>query len=305
MLDHFPIERMLQLTHEATKSFSRAKMDRKSLNGINSEFLDLRKKIRTISTLMVTSYNFITSTREFWAAVARHQRDFVETLAIGFRTQGAVLDHILQVEKSTRHIRINLNDDDDNEVSHKRMSKMVFEYIELMHDIEDECETIEMAYLNKVHYEQKMNKLEGKPFQKAEVLQRNLEKLTQARDQYDARLSAILADMRSVLARHEFMLQCAHHAFWMANQTYSSIIQDITSPIRLESIAIYQRFLTTNEWSENCFAPIPRLPEIAAFGLSSAELQQRMIESRNIEGASSMQQKSLENIDDEAASSSK
>lgn len=287
---------MFHLTQDARESLHRAKISKKSLEGINAEFLDYRQRLKNISTVAVTSYNYVSTTRDFWLSIARHQRDFVETMVAGFPSQGPVQAHILEVEMSTRHIRALVNDNDEEDAAHRRISKILLDYVNLLWDIENDCQTVERAYCEKVHYEHKVDKLEKKAAQKSEALQRNKQKLVKARDKYDTRLSEILADMHWAYAKHEIVLQCAHYAFWMANQAYSATIHEVTHAIRKESMAAHQHLLNIDVYSQDTLVPIPRPYENRASEFENSTTKQVAIENMTDTAASSSNQNTTDSF---------
>lgn len=255
---------MVSLKHNTKKVINRASTSKKALNqGINAEYLDCRRRLQDISSVTRTLLKSVYATRESWTGVARHQRDFAKTLAAAFPSPGEVQAQAFEVESKIRTVQECLNDDDGPDAAHRRMAAVLEEYLELLNSLEREYGSVEMAYTESTRYERKVDKLEKKASKKQDALQRNLEKLSSARSEYDAKVKALLVRMREAFGKHEAVLQCAHHAFWMANQTYSSTIDNLTRSIRAESVAVHRHLLNIDVQGPNELLPVPRVPMIS------------------------------------------
>lgn len=263
---------MAHLAHETKKVLNRASTSKRSLHeGISAEFEDCRRRLHDISIVIKSLNKCTQSTRQVWTNVAKHQRDFTETLAAAFPRSGEVQAHAAEVETTIRDVQMRLNDEDSQEAAHHRMINVLDQYLGLLNAIESDYTTVETAYTEKMRYERKVDKLEKKADKKPGALQRNLRKLKSAREDYDTKLATALARMRSAVDKHEAVLQCAHHAFWMANQTFSSIINNATQSIRSESVAVHKHLLNIDVQAQQKIEPVPRLKMITDEGAPSSD----------------------------------
>lgn len=264
---------MAHLVHDTKKVLNRASTSKKSLHqGISAEFEDCRRRLLDISVVIKSLNKCTQSTRRVWTNVAKHQRDFAETLAAAFPRSGEVQAHAAEVETKIRDVQMRLNDDDGQEAAHHRMINVLDQYLGLLNAIENDYAIVETSYTEKMRYERKVDKLEKKADKNPGALQRNLTKLKQAREDYDAKLASALARMRSAVEKHEAVLQCAHHAFWMANQTFSATINDATQSIRAESVAVHKHLLNIDVQAQQKIEPVPRVKMLTGAPSSDSSL---------------------------------
>lgn len=274
------VQVMPHFKHGTKKVLARASTSKKTLNtGLNAEFCDCRRRLDDVATAIRSLNKSIHSSREVWTTVARHQRDFVETLAASFPQPGLVQSHATEVEAKLRNVQMQLNDNDAQNAPHQNIASVLERYLTQLSSIQEDYPGVEMAYTEKMRYERKVDSLEKKRGggKVRAALQRNLEKLTNVREDYDNKVHIALQRMRAAFEKHETVLQCAHHAFWIADHTFSSTINNMTEPIHRESMAVRDRLANLDVQEDRTLAPVPRVKMLTDALKSENESQQNPI----------------------------
>lgn len=278
---------MPDLKHSTKKVLSRASTRKKTINkGLNQEFVDSRRRLHDISESVKSLKKAVHSNRQVWTAVAKHQRDFTKTLASSFPQEGGVQAHADEVETLLRNVQELLNSEDVEDAPHQRIVDVLESYLKLLELIEVEYKQVETAFTEKLRYEKKVDKLEKKKTSNAntklpEKLTRNLTKMAEAQGHLDDQVRNLLMRMRSAFDKHEAVLQCAHHAYWMANHSYLKTIEHATHDIRGESLAVHNRLLSIDVQEDKSLTPIPRIHLIEQVDLGQPESVTVVVDSHN------------------------
>lgn len=288
---------MVGIKHVTKRAFHRVSTRQKTINtGLNQEFVESRRRLSDISTAVKKLNKSIHTTRQVWMEVAKHQRDFSSTLSASFPQGGDVQSHAVEVENLIRTLQQCIMDDDDGGggghakinndggsgtgttpgsvivgAPHRRIVTVLQGYLNLLNDIEKEYKPVEVAFTEKQRYQYKVDRLEKRRTKASTSsstspatgktsarLTRNLEKFNKARNELDMKVNAVISRMRDAFDKHEAVLQCAHHAFWMANDAYLKTVTNVTKDIRLESVAVHDRLLDVKVEENRCLLPIPR-----------------------------------------------
>ena len=253
----------LHVKHETKKRFAKAKTSTKKIeNGINAEFTDNRQKLALVSASLKTLLKQINSTSKIWAGVTRHQRSFAESLVAAFPSEGPVRQHAQEVEATVRDLERSL-DKESNLATHNRLVTILNDYQALITGVEKEYPTVEASFSEVLRYQRKVDRLEKK-VQRQEIHNRNLEKLHATRAEHDGSISALIQRMKNVYNKHEVVFQCAHHAFWIAHDTYGQTVNEATKLIRLESVSTKEHLVGINITTAPTFPPVSRVPLITA-----------------------------------------
>lgn len=162
-----------------------------------------------------------------------------------------------EVELTVRQLQRLVLDDEGVEAPHRRILRVLEAYLKLIENVQGDYYSVEVAWTEVSRYQKKVDKLSKK--KRKEQLQRNLEKLTAARSEYDSKLDTVLGRMKEVYSKHEAVFQCAHHSFWIAQEKYSRVLNDTTRSIRWESMAVREHLLNIDINRLGELPPIPRV----------------------------------------------
>ena len=114
-------------------------------------------------------------------------------------------------------------------------------------------------------------------------LQRNLEKLNVARGAHQTKMDDIVKRLKTAQEKHQVVFQCAHHAFWIAQDRYFSTVDKLTQSVRWESLSVQERItgidLQATEKLEPILRAVALLPPVTASEVTGAP---------QIKGSSSM-----------------
>lgn len=249
---------MPDLKHATKKRLSKVVTSNNRLNqGISAEYTDYRTKLEKISTAVKSLLKQIQSTTATWDEIAKHQHSFANALFAALPTTGVMHSHAKEAEVTVRQLRRSILDDEGVDAPHRRIMRVLEAYLKLIENVQGDYYSAEVAWTEVSRYQKKVDKLSKR--RKKEVLQRNIAKLSAARAEYDSKLETVLGRMKEVYGKHETVFQCAHHAFWIAQEKYSRVINDTTRSIRWESMAVRQHLLNIDINQKGELPPIPRV----------------------------------------------
>lgn len=261
-------KRLSEFSRSTKKVFSRATTTPRALNaGINQEFVDTRRRLDDVFHSIKRLIKTIESTRGTWATVAQEQRDFSRSLAASFIESGDVHKHAAEVEKKLRNLQEVVLRKDNSEAAHRQIVSVMNQYLRMLSSIQAGYKDVELAYTERTRYRLKVDRLQKKDLshrKNSDKLVRNMEKLDDAQKQLDTKLESILMRMRSAFQKHEAVLQCAHHAFWMANDTHFNSIEQATTEIRNETVNVHKLLVDIELGENEQLEPVPRLNLLTA-----------------------------------------
>lgn len=161
-----------------------------------------------------------------------------------------------------RNLQRLIVDDGGESAPHRRITAVLETYLKHIESIQADYPEVETSYTEVSRYQKKVDKLTKKGDKKNVTLKRNVDKLTTARSEHDSKLAAIIARMRPAFDKHEAVFQCAHHAFWIAQEKYSHIVNDTTKNIRWESMAVREHLVNIDVNKSPRLPPIGRVQMI-------------------------------------------
>lgn len=232
------------------------------LDGLNAEFVNLRAQLDGISKSLDTLSNQIRTSRQDWTQVARHQAEFAAKLTSSLPQGGPVRVHATEVENRIRHVYRRLIEEDGAGSNHEKLTSILDIYDTKIKALEKEYPKIEMAYTETLRYNKKTASVESKKNPNHDKIHRNTSKYENAKNKYDGLIADIIPRMKEVLNKHEAVFQCAHHAFWLASNTYVTTIESATEEIRSESVAVQPQLLQIDISTREELPPIERVAMI-------------------------------------------
>lgn len=261
---------MPHLKHATKKRLNRSTTRKKTITtGISAEFTTYRQKLDLITTAVTTLSKQILTTRSIWTEIASHQRDFATTLYSALPQPGPVRTHAEEVDLTVRDAHRRINDDGASAAPHRRIASVLDGYLVLLKSVEADYPPVETSYTEVLRYEKKVDKLQKqvtknskaseKESKRQDKLTRNLTKSQSARQEHDKIVVDILGRMHSVYDKHEAVFQCAHHAFWIANDTFANAINGATHGIRAESLSVHHQLVNIDVAKVTHLQPIPRI----------------------------------------------
>eukprot|EP00178_Gracilaria_changii_P011885 TRINITY_DN335_c0_g1_i13.p3 TRINITY_DN335_c0_g1~~TRINITY_DN335_c0_g1_i13.p3 ORF type:complete len:320 (+),score=61.78 TRINITY_DN335_c0_g1_i13:11957-12916(+) len=260
---------MAGIKHATKKKLHRSTTSKKTIqSGISAEYTTLRKNLTTISTSVKSLVKNICTARESWLSVAKEEKDFAETLSAAFYEDGPVKSHATEVQTAVQQMQQKMLAFEGPDSPHHKIVAVLEGYLKLIDDLEKDCSDVETSYTEVLRYQRKVDKLQKKPGKRQKQLQRNLEKLTVARGEHQTKLDDMVKRMKVAQDKHEIMFQCAHHAFWIAQDQYFSTVNEITQAVRWESVSVRERLMNADPLATEKLELIPRatalLPPVTA-----------------------------------------
>lgn len=251
---------MAGLKHATKKRFAKSTTTRRAIeSGISAEFTEMRAKLERVTAAVKALSKQLDATAHVWATVASHQAAFAGALLAALPADGVVRGHAREVDATVRGLQQALRADDAPAAPHRRVGAVLGAYLRLVENVAAEYPAVETSYTEVVRYRKKVDKLSKAGGKRATVLQRNHEKLTAARAEHDAKLDAVLARMHPAYDKHEAVFQCAHHAFWLAQEHYSTVLCETTKEVRQESVAVRDHLINVDVNKSPRLPPIPRV----------------------------------------------
>lgn len=265
------------IKHATKKRFAKAKTRSRTIkSGISAEFTEYRTKLQAVQTAINNLIKQIKATPHVWSAIAKHQTSFASTLLAAIANDGVVRSHAREVESTVHQMQRLILEDEGATTPHRRVTAVLDSYLKAIQNVEEGYSAVEMSFTEVKRYEKKVEKLNKKQ-KKREILDRNISKLATARVEHESKLTAIIERMRNTYDKHEAVFQCAHHAFWLAQEKYSAVINDTTMSIRWESMAVREHLMKIDVNNSPKLPPLPRvqrlLPATAATELSSVPIE--------------------------------
>lgn len=233
-----------------------------SREGLNAEFVTLGEQLNGIYKSLKILSNQIRTSRQDWTQIARHQGEFAAKLTSSLPQGGPVRVHATEVENRIRHVYRRLVEEDGAGSNHAKLTSILDIYETKIEALRNEYPKVEMAYNETVRYSKKTVSVEGGKNPSHEKLHRNTAKREKAQNDYDRLLADIVPRMKEVLNKHEAVFQCAHHAFWLASNTYVTTIENATEQIRSESVAVEPQLLQIDVSNPHELPPIERVAMI-------------------------------------------
>lgn len=251
---------MPHIKHATKKRFAKTTTRKKTIvSGISAEYVDYTKRLDSVSTSIKALIKEIKASRDVWLVVAKHQRGFAEALVSALPKDGIVRTHAKEVEGTVRQLQRNIIEDEGAAAPHRRITAVLESYLKLIQNVEKDYAAVEMSFSEALRYQKKVDKLIKKGSKKEAVLNRNMEKLNDSRTAHQQKLEAVLKRMKNEYEKHEAVFQCAHHAFWIAHDKYSHIVNEATKNIRWESVAVREHLVNIDINNTPKLPPIPRV----------------------------------------------
>ncbi|CDF38503.1 unnamed protein product [Chondrus crispus] len=269
------------IKHATKKHFAKAKTRSRTIkSGINAEYTDYRSKLEATQTAIKSLIKKIQATPQVWSAIAKHQSSFASALHAAIANDGVVRSHAREVEGTVRQLQRLILEDDGAATPHRRVTAVLEAYLKSVETVQEGYAQVEMSYTEVLRYEKKVDKLNKKQ-KKREILDRNVSKLAAARVEHDNKLAAIMERMKTTYNKHEAVFQCAHHAFWLAQEKYSAVINDTTKSIRWESMAVREHLVNIDVNNSPKLPPLPRvqmlMPPTEATEIFTAPFEQQQL----------------------------
>ncbi|KAI0563251.1 hypothetical protein FGB62_44g151 [Gracilaria domingensis] len=269
---------MAGIKHATKKKLNKSTTRKKTIqSGISSEFTNLRGQLTAVSTSVKSLIKSIGTTRDAWLSVAKEEKVFTETLSAAFPDDGDVKTHAKEVETAVQQMQQKLLVNEGPEAPHNKVIAVLEGYLKLMDDIEKDCAHVETSYTEVMRYQRKVDKLQKKPGKRQKQLQRNLEKLSVARGEHQTKLDDMIKRMKAAQEKHQVVFQCAHHAFWIAQDRYFTTVNQITQPVRWESVSVQERIMNVDLHATEKLELIPRavalLPPVTAKDVTPPQIQ--------------------------------
>lgn len=254
---------MTDLKHATKKRFAKTLTRKKTIeSGVSAEFTDYRKKLQAAYNAVKTMIKEIRATREAWQTVSKHQSAFSEALVAALPVDGVVRTHAREVDNTARKMHHIILENEAPTDAHLRIVGVLEGYLSLLQAIKDDYPDVETSFTEVRRYQRKVEKLTKKAPKKQESLTRNLEKLNVARGEHDAKLLHIIPRMSAAYEKHEAVFQCAHHAFWISQDKFITIVNNSTHAIRLESAAVRDHLVNIDINTPAKLPPVPRAQAI-------------------------------------------
>lgn len=248
------------IKHATKKRFAKASTLKSTISkGISAEYVAYRSKLDKILTAVKSLIKQIQASSTVWVSVAKHQNNFANALLAALPTDGPVRNHAREVENNLRQLQRLMLDDDAANTPHKQITAILDAYVVHIQNVQKDYAAVETSYTEVTRYQKKVDKLTKKGQKKHQALQRNMDKLTSARAHHEKTLSHTLQRMKHVYDKHEAVFQCAHHAFWIAQEKYSRVLNDSTRNIRWESMAFRQHLVAIDIHAAQQLPPLPRV----------------------------------------------
>lgn len=262
----FPVVIMPSDTmHAFKRRLSNAMTKQKTINeNLDAEFVTLRSQLDGISKSLKMLSSQIRTSRQAWTQVAKQQADFSSKLTSSLPQGGMVQAHAREVEERIQSVYRRLIEEDGRGSTHERITSVLDTYQNMIDELEKEYPAIELAFTETRRYGGKVDNLNNKKKKDNVKLTRNARKKEDALKDYRLKSEDIKRRMRIVLDKHEAVFQCAHHAFWLASNTYETTIEDATEPIRLESVAVHKQLEDIDVANSTELVPIPRMKMITS-----------------------------------------
>lgn len=263
---------MAGLKHATKKRFTKASTRSSTITkGISAEYVAYRSKLDKLHSAVKALVKQIKYTSQVWGGVAKHQNEYANALLAAIPADGSVQAHAREVEGVVRQLQRLMLEGEGEEAPHKRMITILDAYVRQIESVQKDYSNVEMTFTEILRYQKKVDKLGKKGEKKADKLQQNVDKLTAARAEHETKLDDIMKRMKEVYSKHEAIFQCAHHAFWIAQEKYSSVINNTTRNIRLESMTVRNQ-LASLDIATGALPPIPRVKMLEAPENAAAEV---------------------------------
>lgn len=235
---------MAGLKHATKKRLAKTATSKKTIeSGVSAEFTNLRTQLSSIGTAVKSLITRIGTARDSWLAVAKEQAEFADTVVAAVSTDGELRSHAKEVQAALHQLQQKLLATEGINSPHRKISAVLEGYLKNVQDVDADGSLVETGYSEVLRYQKKVERLQKKGGKRQTQLQRNLEKLTVARNAYQAKLDDNVARMKEVVGKHEVVVQCAHHAFWIAQQGYFKAVDEITREARWESVSMQERVM--------------------------------------------------------------
>lgn len=198
----------------------------------------------------------IESSDKAWLDVFKSQKEFSEEIAREAPLGGVVKEHAEEMLGSITQTEKELRLKGDIALPQAALQQRVAMYHSEIASIAADYKDVETSFTEMQRYTKKVETLTEKN-KKQERVKRNMEKLESAQAIHNSKLSGIVERMRNCFEKHEAILQCAQHSFWLAQNRSGELINGRTAEIRSESLAMKDKLSALNVSAKSVKA-IPR-----------------------------------------------
>lgn len=181
----------------------------------NAEFADFKNRLENLSTYLRSSSSALNASEQAWRDVCSRQKVFAETFANRYPDRDEVRDFGKQSAQSSQAlVKEFVLKTEGSTAAHWQVDSVVQDYLQEIALISQEYKPISDAMKEVTMYTKKVDDLQIAKKPDEAKIARNMEKLEDAKKEYDQLLDRVVEQMKVVYNKRQVALKATYVAYW-------------------------------------------------------------------------------------------
>lgn len=199
----------------------------------NAEFADYRNRLDNLASYLRESSAALNESERAWREVCNRQKVFAEKFANRYPDKDEVREFGKQsASLSDTLVREFVLKTEGSNADHWKVDNVVTDYLGEIADIASEYKPVADAMKEVSMYSKKVDDLQIAKKTDEQKLQRNLEKLDEAKKAYESILDRVVERMKAVYNKRQVALKATYVAYWSSQLRAFDLVDKSLDPTR-------------------------------------------------------------------------
>lgn len=199
----------------------------------NAEFADYRNRLDNLASYLRESSAALNESERAWREVCNRQKVFAEKFANRYPDKDQVRDFGKQsASLSDTLVREFVLKTEGSNADHWKVDNVVTDYLNEIADIASEYKPVADAMKEVSMYSKKVDDLQIAKKTDEQKIQRNLEKLDEAKKTYEGILDHVVERMKTVYNKRQVALKATYVAYWSSQLRAFDLVDKSLDPTR-------------------------------------------------------------------------
>lgn len=199
----------------------------------NAEFADYRNRLDNLASYLRESSAALNESERAWREVCNRQKVFAEKFANSYPDKDEVREFGKQsASLSDTLVREFVLKTEGSNADHWKVDNVVTDYLGEIADIASEYKPVADAMKEVTMYSKKVDDLQTAKKTDEQKIQRNLEKLDEAKKTYEDILDRVVDRMKTVYNKRQVALKATYVAYWSSQLRAFDLLDKSLDPTR-------------------------------------------------------------------------
>lgn len=199
----------------------------------NAEFSDYRNRLDNLASYLRESSAALKESERAWREVCNRQKVFAEQFANRYPDKDNVREFGKQsAALSDTLVREFVLKTEGSSADHWKVDNIVIDYLSEIAEITNEYKPVADAMKEVSMYTKKVDDLQTAKKQDEQKIQRNLEKLDEAKRMYEDLLTRVVDRMKTVYNKRQVALKATYVAYWSSQLRAFDLLDQSLDPTR-------------------------------------------------------------------------